>query len=145
MVRCSSAKRAECGSSTLYYHFMMSSRATATISAIIVDDEQLACDELAFLLKDFSEIEVVATGKNGLDAHQIACQEQRPKLHRRCTGRDIRDHQRRPHYRSYSQRRRRIELPYYRRTAIEPGPGHFLARPPVVPGEHQPHQGSYPV
>src|SRR5258706_5312965 len=71
MVRCSSAKRAECGSSTLYYHFMMSSRATATISAIIVDDEQLACDELAFLLKDFSEIEVVATGKNGLEAVKL--------------------------------------------------------------------------
>jgi two-component system LytT family response regulator/two-component system response regulator LytT len=51
---------------------MMSSRAAAaTISAIIVDDEQLACDELAFLLKDFSEIEVIATGKNGLDAVKL--------------------------------------------------------------------------
>jgi two-component system response regulator LytT len=50
---------------------MVSSRATATISAIIVDDEQLACDELAFLLKDFPEIEVVATGKNGLDAVKL--------------------------------------------------------------------------
>jgi two-component system response regulator LytT len=46
----------------------MPSRATATISAIIVDDEQLASDELAFLLKDFPDIEIVATGKNGLDA-----------------------------------------------------------------------------
>lgn len=50
---------------------MVSSRAAATISAIIVDDEQLACDELAFLLKDFPEIEVVATGKNGLDAVKL--------------------------------------------------------------------------
>ena len=46
----------------------MSARATCTISAIVVDDEQLASDELIFLLKDFPDIEVVATGKNGLDA-----------------------------------------------------------------------------
>ena len=50
---------------------MMSSRATATISAILIDDEQLALDELAFLLKDFPDIEVVATGKNGLDAVRL--------------------------------------------------------------------------
>ena len=49
----------------------MSSRATATISAIIVDDEQLAADELSFLLKDFEDIEVVATGRNGLEAVKI--------------------------------------------------------------------------
>ena len=48
----------------------MRDRATpsATLSTVIVDDEQLACEELAFLLKDFSEIEVVGTGRNGLDA-----------------------------------------------------------------------------
>ncbi|HLJ49992.1 MAG TPA: LytTR family DNA-binding domain-containing protein [Bryobacteraceae bacterium] len=46
----------------------MSARATCTISAIVVDDEQLASDELIFLLKDFPDIEVLATGKNGLDA-----------------------------------------------------------------------------
>lgn len=49
----------------------MSARATATISAIIVDDEQLASDELAFLLKDFPDIEVVATGRNGIEAVKI--------------------------------------------------------------------------
>src|SRR5437660_1468040 len=49
----------------------MLSRATGTISAIIVDDEQLASDELAFLLKDFPDIEVLATGKNGLDAVKL--------------------------------------------------------------------------
>jgi two-component system response regulator LytT len=49
----------------------MLSRATATISAIIVDDEPLASDELAFLLKDFSDIDVIATGKNGLEAVKI--------------------------------------------------------------------------
>src|SRR5512133_2002117 len=46
----------------------MSVRPVATISTIIVDDEQLARDELAFLLRDFPEIEVVATGSNGLEA-----------------------------------------------------------------------------
>jgi len=46
----------------------MSARATCTISAIVVDDEQLASDELIFLLRDFPDIEVLATGKNGLDA-----------------------------------------------------------------------------
>jgi two-component system LytT family response regulator len=49
----------------------MLSRATATISAIIVDDETLACDELSFLLKDFPDIEVVASAKNGLEAVKL--------------------------------------------------------------------------
>jgi two-component system response regulator LytT len=46
----------------------MRERATATISTVVVDDEQLACDELSFLLKDFPEIDVIATGSNGLHA-----------------------------------------------------------------------------
>jgi two-component system response regulator LytT len=46
----------------------MRDRATAALSAIIVDDEQLASEELVFLLKDFPEIEVLATGGNGLEA-----------------------------------------------------------------------------
>src|SRR5258708_39619 len=62
---------AVCVSSTLYYHFMTSSRAAATISAIIVEDEQLASDELAFLLRDFPDIELVATGKNGIEAVKL--------------------------------------------------------------------------
>lgn len=37
------------------------------ISAVIVDDEQLARDELAYLLKD-AEVDVVAQGKNGVEA-----------------------------------------------------------------------------
>jgi two-component system LytT family response regulator/two-component system response regulator LytT len=36
----------------------MSLKVTGTISALIVDDEQLARDELAFLLKDFPDVEV---------------------------------------------------------------------------------------
>jgi len=40
----------------------------APLSAIIVDDEQLARDELAYLLKNAGDINVVAQGKNGLEA-----------------------------------------------------------------------------
>ena len=39
-----------------------------TLSAVIVDDEQLARDELAYLLKNVGDVEVVAQGKNGLEA-----------------------------------------------------------------------------
>ena len=39
-----------------------------TLSALIVDDEQLARDELAYLLKGAGDVNVVAQGKNGLDA-----------------------------------------------------------------------------
>ncbi len=38
------------------------------LSAVIVDDEQLARDELAFLLKSAGDVEVVAQGKNGVEA-----------------------------------------------------------------------------
>jgi two-component system response regulator LytT len=38
------------------------------IHTVIVDDERLARDELAFLLKAFPEVSVVAQGKNGLEA-----------------------------------------------------------------------------
>ncbi|HXE90065.1 MAG TPA: LytTR family DNA-binding domain-containing protein [Terriglobales bacterium] len=38
------------------------------LSALIVDDEQLARDELAYLLKSVGDVEVVAQGKNGLEA-----------------------------------------------------------------------------
>jgi two-component system, LytTR family, response regulator LytT len=38
------------------------------INTVIVDDERPARDELAFLLKDFPEVNVVAQGKNGLEA-----------------------------------------------------------------------------
>jgi len=49
----------------------MRDRATAILTTVIVDDEQLACDELAYLLRDFPEVEVVATGRNGLEAVQL--------------------------------------------------------------------------
>ena len=49
----------------------MRDRATGALTAIVVDDEQLACDELSFLLKDFPEVEVVATGSNGLEAAEL--------------------------------------------------------------------------
>src|SRR5579884_823374 len=39
-----------------------------SLSALIVDDEQLARDELAFLLKSVGDVNVVAQGKNGVEA-----------------------------------------------------------------------------
>jgi two-component system response regulator LytT len=49
----------------------MRERATATLSTIVVDDEQLATDELSYLLKDFPEIDVIATGSNGLQGLEL--------------------------------------------------------------------------
>jgi len=46
----------------------MRSRATAPMSAIIADDEQLAREELKFLLDQIGDVEVVAVAGNGLDA-----------------------------------------------------------------------------
>src|SRR5215470_8664612 len=39
-----------------------------SLSAVIVDDEQLARDELAYLVKNAGDVNVVAQGKNGLEA-----------------------------------------------------------------------------
>ncbi len=49
----------------------MSARTTATISTVVVDDEQLASDELLYLLRDFPDVEVIATGANGLEAFDL--------------------------------------------------------------------------
>jgi DNA-binding LytR/AlgR family response regulator len=39
-----------------------------TLSALIVDDEQLARDELSYLLKSVDDVNVVGQGRNGLEA-----------------------------------------------------------------------------
>src|SRR5260370_3883055 len=49
----------------------MRERATATLTTVVVDDELLACDELAYQLRDFPEIEVIARGSNGLEAVEL--------------------------------------------------------------------------
>jgi two-component system response regulator LytT len=54
----------------------MPNRATSVsslpaISAVLVDDEKLASDELAYQLKEFGDIEVVATAANGLEALKL--------------------------------------------------------------------------
>ena len=46
----------------------MQNRATSTIAAIVVDDEQPACDELVWMLKQFPDVEVLATARNGVEA-----------------------------------------------------------------------------
>jgi two-component system, LytTR family, response regulator LytT len=42
-----------------------------TISALIIDDEQLARDELAYLLQAAPDIDVVAQGANGIEAVEL--------------------------------------------------------------------------
>ena len=54
--------------SSVILTFKVSLKAAGTISTLVIDDEQLARDELLFLLKDFPEIEVLETGANGIDA-----------------------------------------------------------------------------
>lgn len=49
----------------------MRERATATLTALLVDDEPLAREELRWLLNDFPEIEIIATAANGLDALEL--------------------------------------------------------------------------
>lgn len=49
----------------------MQNRATVAISAILADDEKLASGELAYLLRDFPDVEVIATASNGLEALQM--------------------------------------------------------------------------
>src|SRR5258706_10009900 len=39
-----------------------------TLSTLIVDDEPLACDELAYLLKSHPEVDIVGQGRNGIEA-----------------------------------------------------------------------------
>lgn len=49
----------------------MSARATTVIQAVVIDDEPLACDELAYLLKEFHDIELLGTGHNGHEALEL--------------------------------------------------------------------------
>ncbi|MCU1339236.1 MAG: transcriptional regulator, LytR/AlgR family [Bryobacterales bacterium] len=49
----------------------MQDRVTATLTAIIVDDEKLAQDELAYLIKDFPDIEVIGSARHGLEAVEL--------------------------------------------------------------------------
>jgi two-component system response regulator LytT len=49
----------------------MQERAIAILTAMIVDDEQLAQDELAYLIKDFPDIEVIGTARHGLEAVEL--------------------------------------------------------------------------
>ncbi|MEP6962779.1 MAG: LytTR family DNA-binding domain-containing protein [Acidobacteriota bacterium] len=43
----------------------------ASLSAILVDDEKLASDELAFQLQRFPDVEIIATASNGLEATKL--------------------------------------------------------------------------
>ena len=45
--------------------------ATGSIRAVVVDDEQLARDEVCFLLGEIAGVEVVGQAANGLEALQV--------------------------------------------------------------------------
>jgi len=49
----------------------MSLRATPTITAVLVDDERLAREELEFLLRDFVDVEVAGVAENGVQALEV--------------------------------------------------------------------------
>ena len=49
----------------------MSQRVTSTLSTLVVDDEELAREELTFLLKDFPDLEILETASNGIDAMKL--------------------------------------------------------------------------
>jgi two-component system response regulator LytT len=56
------------GGRICYDSKFMQERATAVLTAMIADDEKLAQDELAYLLKDFDDIEIAGTAGNGIEA-----------------------------------------------------------------------------
>ena len=70
--------------------FASSARNPMPLSAIIVDDEQLARDELAYLLKNAGDINIVAQGKNGLEAlslihiYEVRCSRYRRSIEVLC-------------------------------------------------------------
>jgi two-component system response regulator LytT len=49
----------------------MAGRETGTIRTVLVDDERLACDELAYLLREFPEFNIVGTARNGPEAVEL--------------------------------------------------------------------------
>jgi two-component system, LytTR family, response regulator LytT len=49
----------------------MAAPISAGISAILVDDEKLASDELAYQLQRFPDVEIVATASNGIEALKL--------------------------------------------------------------------------
>src|SRR3954468_14120848 len=57
-----------CRTSQACSAILLNRRSKVSLSAVIVDDEQLARDELAYLLKNIGDVDVVAQGKNGLEA-----------------------------------------------------------------------------
>jgi two-component system LytT family response regulator/two-component system response regulator LytT len=57
----------------------MSQGPESSISTLIVDDEELAREELSYLLKDFPEIDIMQTASNGLEAVRLI-EELEPEL-----------------------------------------------------------------
>ncbi len=49
----------------------MSNRPTNVITTAVIDDENLAREELCFLLKEFPEVDVIGTADNGIEAVEL--------------------------------------------------------------------------
>jgi two-component system response regulator LytT len=49
----------------------MQGRAISSISTVLVDDEELARDELSYLLRDYPEIEITGVAANGVEAVEL--------------------------------------------------------------------------
>lgn len=49
----------------------MAGRETATLRTVLVDDERLASEELAYMLREFPDVQVVGTARNGLEAVEL--------------------------------------------------------------------------
>lgn len=60
------ANRIEAG--RLWLLYLERGQTDLALSAVIVDDEQLARDELSYLLKSADDVNIVAQGRNGLEA-----------------------------------------------------------------------------
>ena len=54
-----------------YTNIRMPQDLAGTLSTLVVDDEQLAREELSYLLKSFPEIEILQTASNGLEALKL--------------------------------------------------------------------------
>src|SRR5579862_3621294 len=51
-----------------FLRYVLKSKSCMTISALIIDDEQLARDELKYLLDSVGDVDVVGQGANGIEA-----------------------------------------------------------------------------
>src|SRR5438874_1053724 len=102
------------------------------LRALLVDDEQLARDELGYLLGRIGGVDVVGQAGNGVEAIS-AIDRLRPDV----VFLDVQM----PGLTGFEVARRLVELPDARRAARAARPDRLLAGTPLAPREHQQDQG----